>query len=281
MTSSRKKDANKSNATKSTGPKTEIGKRTVRLNALAHGFYAHELSVSEADKRDFEILRESLRVQLTPRTALQDIGFEQIVTCCWRCKLAIRLEMHRLKEHFKAHNQSTSNETGPQRDNRETQWYGASPAALRNGIRILQELHNDVSENGLLHQETWKDEIMKAFGVGFYDALTEWKPMDLSAIQLADHLVRHAEIFKHKPPIPLEPAEVQKIVADPKQKHQMVLKLIQLQAQHLLDLQRSNSEAYQMRQMAPSEFAPRYFATASRDLQRAVDWFLYLRSKEL
>ncbi len=58
MTSFQKKDSNKRNAAKSTGPKTETGKRHVRLNALKHGFYAHELTVSEADERDFEILRD-------------------------------------------------------------------------------------------------------------------------------------------------------------------------------------------------------------------------------
>jgi hypothetical protein len=96
MTSSKKKVSNKKNADKSPGPTTEIGKRRVRLNALKHGFYSRELTVSEPDKRDFETLRESLLVQLKPRSALQRIGFEQIITCCWRCKLAIRLEMQRV-----------------------------------------------------------------------------------------------------------------------------------------------------------------------------------------
>jgi hypothetical protein len=72
-----------------------------------------------------------------------------------------------------------------------------------------------------------------------------------------------------------------KIIADPKQKLQMLVKLIDLQAQHLLNLQASNSDASHMRETAPNEFAPRYFASASRDLQRAVDWYLYLRSKDL
>src|SRR6266567_1668927 len=229
MTSFQKKDSNKRNATKSTGPKTQTGKRHVRLNALKHGFYAHELTVSEADKRDFEMLRESLRVQLAPRSALQDIGFEQIVTCCWRCKLAIRLEMHRRKVHFTANDESTSNETGPQRDIRETQWYGASPADLRNGIRVLKELHDDVSQRGLAHQEMWKDQVSKTFGVGFYDALTEWKHMSLDAIHLAEQLTEHSKTFDGDRPSPYAPPEGLKIVADPKQKRQMLLKLIELQ----------------------------------------------------
>ena len=276
MTSFKKKDANKKNGAKSTGPQTETGKRRVSLNALKHGFYSRELTVSEPDKQDFETLRESLLLQLAPRSALQDIGFEQIVTCCWRCKLAIRLEMHRLKVHFTANDESTSNETAPQRDARETQWYGASRQDLKNGIRVLQTLRDDVSRNGLLHKESWKDDIIKAFGGGFYDALTEWKGMSVDAILLADHLVRHADTFKKPLPAFSKPPE-----ADPKQKLQMLVKLIDMKAQHLQDLQQISSEASHMRETAPNEFAPRYFASASRDLQRAVDWYLYLRSKDL
>jgi hypothetical protein len=281
MTSFKKKDANKKNAAKSLGPKTERGKRRVSLNALKHGFYSRELTVSEPDKREFETLRESLRVQLAPHSALQLIGFEQIVTCCWRCKLAIRLEMHRLEVHFKADDESTSNETAPQRDVRETQWYGTNGAALRNGIRILQELRADVSENGLVHEKNWKDEIIKAFGVAFYDALIEWKPMSIDTMYLAEMLQRQAEIFKMPLPASERPPEGVKIIADPRQKLQMLVKLIELKAQHLSDLQQMNSEASRMRETAPNEFVPRYFATASRDLQRAVDWYLYLRSKDL
>src|ERR1017187_7767577 len=195
MTSFQKKDSNKRNAAKSTGPKTETGKRHVRLNALKHGFYAHELTVSEADERDFEILRESLRAQLAPRTAVQDVGFEQIVTCCWRCKLAIRMEMSGLKAHFVARDASPSNDNAPPRDVRETHWYGASYGDLRNGLRILKELREDISENGPLHLERWKDQIIKAFGLGFYDSISEWKDMSISSVQVAEFIQKHEETF--------------------------------------------------------------------------------------
>jgi hypothetical protein len=212
---------------------------------------------------------------------LQHIGFEQIVTCCWRCKLAIRLEMDRLRVYVTATHEPTSNETAPQRDVRETQWYGASREDLRNGIRILKELREDISQFGPLHLESRKDQIIKAFGVGFYDALTEWKHMNVSAMYLAETLRRHAETFNRPLPEDSRPPEGSNIVADPRQKLQMLVKLVDLQAQHLSDLQQINSEASHMRETATNEFAPRYFATASRDLQRAVDWYLYLRSKDL
>ena len=140
---------------------------------------------------------------------------------------------------------------------------------------------NCAMQNGLLHEESWKDEIIKAFGVGFYDALTEWKPMNVNAMYVAESLQKHAENLKMPLPASSKPPEGVEIIADPRQKLQMLVKLTDLQAQHLSDLQQITSEASHMRETAPNEFAPRYFATASRDLQRAVDWYLYLRSKDL
>jgi hypothetical protein len=104
--------------------------------------------------------------------------------------------MHRLEVHCTANEKSTSNEAAPQQDVRQTLWYGGSGEALRNGIRILQRLRADVSQNGLLHEEGWKDEIIKAFGVAFYDALTEWKPMKVQAMYMAEFLQEHEENFE-------------------------------------------------------------------------------------
>ena len=193
----------------------------------------------------------------------------------------MRLEMHRLKAQFTSNGESQSDETSVQRDVRETQWYGADPASLRYGIRLLADLRADVLANGPAHLETRKDEICKAFGVGFYDALMEWKPMAIDAIYMAEHLAAHEKVFPSPSgkASPSAPPEGTKIVVDPKQKQQMLVKLVDLQIQHLVDLRESKSEY--SRQTAPSEFAPRYFTTASRDLQRAVDWYLYLKSKAL
>jgi len=270
-----KKDrANKANAAKSTGPKTAIGKRRVRLNALKHGLYSRELAISDADKPDFDSLRESLRDQLAPRTALQDLAFEKIVVCSWRCRLAVRHEVHQLNFHLKSNDETTSDETTPQRDSRETQWYAASPADLNNGLRLLKEFRDEVSQNGLIHPELWKDPMCKAFGQRFSDIIADWNPANLIAMQMAESLTAHAKIFNR----PLEPPG-QKVVVNPRQQQEMLIKLIDLQMQHLLDLKKNIAEG--ARQAAPIEFSPRYFATASRDLQRAVDWYLYLRSKGL
>jgi hypothetical protein len=62
---------------------------------------------------------------------------------------------------------------------------------------MLTELREDISQNGPLHLERWKDQIIKAFGIGFYDALSEWKDMNISAMYLAESLQRHADDIQH------------------------------------------------------------------------------------
>jgi len=265
------KSANQRNAAKSTGPKTAAGKRTVRLNALKHGLYSRELVVSDQDKPDFELLRKSIRMQLAPGTALQDIALEQVVACVWRSRLALRLEMSRLKAHLTT--DSETNDTGPLRDVSQTQWYGASHADCRTGLGILKNLREEVSQYGLLRPEVWKDLLCKAFGGRFFDALTEWNPANLIAMQMAESVATHAKNFNL--PLKLHEGKGQKIIADPRQQQQMQLKLIDQQTEHLRDFQACS--AADSRVTAPIEFAPRYFATASRDLQRAVDWFQMLK----
>ena len=50
--SSRKIEANRRNASKSTGPRTEIGKRTVARNALKHGFFSKWLLIPHPDGKE-------------------------------------------------------------------------------------------------------------------------------------------------------------------------------------------------------------------------------------
>ena len=49
MTSERKIEANRRNAQRSTGPKTEEGKDKVRLNALKHGLCAETIVLPHED----------------------------------------------------------------------------------------------------------------------------------------------------------------------------------------------------------------------------------------
>ena len=52
--------ANRENAQRSTGPRTEASKQTTRLNALKHGLAATLLVLSDEDATKFDALRAQL-----------------------------------------------------------------------------------------------------------------------------------------------------------------------------------------------------------------------------
>src|SRR2546421_11026777 len=89
--------ANRTNATKSTGPTSRFGKSQSKLNALKGGFFAKELYLSADEISDFETLQEDLTTELAPKTRLQRLAVDHVACCAWRCKLATRLEMQQYR----------------------------------------------------------------------------------------------------------------------------------------------------------------------------------------
>jgi len=83
-------DANRSNAQKSTGPRTPEGKETASQNALKHGLFAREGVIRGEDEEEFEMHQERLLDQLNPAGALEEILAERIVDLSWRLKRAVQ-----------------------------------------------------------------------------------------------------------------------------------------------------------------------------------------------
>jgi len=94
--SSRKVEVNRKNALKSTGPKTKLGKRTSRWNALRHGFLAKEVVIRTGERKEnpaeFKRLLAQLGKSLEPRGVLEEMLVEDIAVCYWRCRRALRCE---------------------------------------------------------------------------------------------------------------------------------------------------------------------------------------------
>jgi len=83
-------DANRSNAQKSTGPRTPEGKETASQNAITHGLFAREGVIRGEDGEEFEMHQERLLDQLNPAGALEEILAERIVDLSWRLKRAVQ-----------------------------------------------------------------------------------------------------------------------------------------------------------------------------------------------
>ena len=67
MISQRKLEANRRNALKSTGPRTEAGKRICSMNAVKHGLFSSRHVVPKCLEEPFQALREKVFRELNPQ----------------------------------------------------------------------------------------------------------------------------------------------------------------------------------------------------------------------
>ena len=93
MATKRQTKANRRNAQKSTGPKTEAGKAASSRNALGHGLTAEFLVLLPDEDGDaFERLRGGVIADLAPAGALQEVLAERAAVLLWRLDRVARME---------------------------------------------------------------------------------------------------------------------------------------------------------------------------------------------
>ena len=93
MTTRKQIEANRRNARKSTGPKTEAGKAASSANAISHGLTAAgDVLLQDESVDAFEELQRDMLADLAPRDALQGMLARRIVQLLWRLDRAARLE---------------------------------------------------------------------------------------------------------------------------------------------------------------------------------------------
>jgi hypothetical protein len=279
------------NARRSSGPRTARGKNRSCRNAVKHGLFSKELVLSDVEKTEFQALRRSLQSQLQPMTALQHIALEEIAVCTWRCKLAMRQETQHLRALLDIPKDGEPQPDEPIVSAARTKWFGSGRRELNEGIRVLEAFEKAVRAKGRVPAE-WKEQLDRAFGLEFYELLVRWPTMGLDAILLANQMVRHVATFGRRGPGADDKASSQtgpddkqspQVILDPAQNLTMVFKLIDQSMGFLRDLGRS----WETRGLAgsqaagPTDFAPRYFTTASRDLHRAVEWYAHLKEQNL
>ena len=84
--------ANRENAKKSTGPRTEEGKARVSLNALKHGLLAQDAVLPEEDPAEFDRQLRDLERDLRPENSLEFELVRQIADAQWRMRRLVRIE---------------------------------------------------------------------------------------------------------------------------------------------------------------------------------------------
>jgi hypothetical protein len=106
MTSSRQIEANRRNALKSTGPKTEAGKQTSRCNAVRHGLTAETVIGALEDAEEYKAFEAAITADYDAQSAVERELVLRLASILWRLRRATTMETglfeiqaHRLQNH--------------------------------------------------------------------------------------------------------------------------------------------------------------------------------------
>jgi len=97
-TSDKQIEANRRNAQKSTGPRSQAGKLASSRNALKHGILARHTIIARDDYREsedeFADLLSGLYDDCHPEGALEELLVQQIAICYWRLRRILHADAH-------------------------------------------------------------------------------------------------------------------------------------------------------------------------------------------
>jgi hypothetical protein len=92
MTSLRQIEANRRNALKSTGPKTEAGKQQCRCNAVRHGLTAETVIGALEDAEDYEEFEAAVIADYDAQSAVERELVLRLASLLWRLRRATTME---------------------------------------------------------------------------------------------------------------------------------------------------------------------------------------------
>src|SRR5207248_10903530 len=92
MTSYRQIEANRRNALKSTGPKTESGKQVSRCNAVRHGLTAETVLSAFEDAEDYKAFEAAITADYDAQSAVERELVLRLSSILWRLRRATAME---------------------------------------------------------------------------------------------------------------------------------------------------------------------------------------------
>jgi hypothetical protein len=120
MTSFRQIEANRRNALRSTGPKTEDGKRQSRRNALRHGLTAETVIDGLEDSEDYQAFEAAVIADYDARTAVERELVLRLASLLWRLRRIISIETDLLKIQSDIVREHRAVSVAPQRESNST-----------------------------------------------------------------------------------------------------------------------------------------------------------------
>ena len=100
MTSLRQIEANRRNAQKSTGPKTDSGKARASQNAVRHGLTAETVIELLEDPDDYRAFEMSVTADYDPETAVERELVLRLASLLWRLRRATSIETGLLQVEY-------------------------------------------------------------------------------------------------------------------------------------------------------------------------------------
>jgi len=92
MTSLKQIEANRRNALKSTGPRSEEGKQRASRNALRHGLTAETVIDSFEDAEDYKLFEEAIAAEYDAESAVERELVLRLASLLWRLRRASLIE---------------------------------------------------------------------------------------------------------------------------------------------------------------------------------------------
>jgi hypothetical protein len=112
--------ANRLNALKSTGPKTEAGKLKSRLNAVRHTLTAETVVSALEDAEDYEAFEQSIAADYAPTSAVEQELVARLASVLWRLRRSTRIETGLLQIQAEL---MKGRQLGTRRNSRTPEWY--------------------------------------------------------------------------------------------------------------------------------------------------------------
>lgn len=92
MTQNARLQANRTNALRSTGPRSAEGRATASKNATKHGLLSREVVLSDEDRSEFDAFARAMRRALAPVGVVEHSLADRAIAAAWRLRRLERVE---------------------------------------------------------------------------------------------------------------------------------------------------------------------------------------------
>ncbi len=198
MSTHKQRTANRANALKSTGPKSEEGKSASRMNALKHGLTAQINVIGDEDPEEFDALRADLLAKFQTSSAFGHELIDHLTATLWSLRRVPRVRNALLrvcqeealaeskKERDRKYEQSLHNETQRRCKEAYENDGDAIHEAKMDGSwhQVWSELYEEVEEEAIAQgrdvtgQELSTADVDQARDVGLLKIVTDPETSD-------------------------------------------------------------------------------------------------------